>query len=442
LLLFIGKILSVLLKKDVLKRDYKYITVLVEFIDLNNIFLIIDPLDYSWSQQIKVFFDSSGLVWNKILGDSLSLNILYEFMLYVNKATNGYYFNEYNIMTRMRIEKLYKENSIPWDILPRTRYVIMNLRYVQINMFVKYIIKLSYTDKKDVTFYEGLMGDYRLKSMKNMYLTLFEKTYSDVSLLSIIFLFRLNLEFNYMMWRSFYYSELIIDDNFLKFEKVINKTYLSKKVVIIKLYLAKMSKENPKLLNAAYFLHTFDLNSRIHDMEGHFMLNLLYVDGTPIDSKLSSLKSINKFSGFSNYKKNIELLSKLLMFEEEAIVWNNDMVNFFSKLELLKAEKSVKQKYLTNMNNFLIVFSDLNVRLRFQQTWFNYDVVVSQISESYGIKFEGDLTLDEMILFDLNVLLFQYKIIIANIELEHEYADLLEFYNESLEMLENLEINS
>jgi hypothetical protein len=81
-----------------------------------------------------------------------------------------------------------------------------------------------------------------------------------------------------------------------------------------------MSKENPKLLNAAYFLHTFDLNSRIHDMEGHFMLNLLYVDGTPIDSKLSSLKSINKFSGFSNYKKNIELLSKLLMFEEEAIV--------------------------------------------------------------------------------------------------------------------------
>jgi hypothetical protein len=120
-------------------------------------------------------------------------------MLYVNKATNGYYFNEYNIMTRMRIEKLYKENSIPWDILPRTRYVIMNLRYVQINMFVKYIIKLSYTDKKDVTFYEGLMGDYRLKSMKNMYLTLFEKTYSDVSLLSIIFLFRLNLEFNYMM---------------------------------------------------------------------------------------------------------------------------------------------------------------------------------------------------------------------------------------------------
>jgi hypothetical protein len=47
LLLFIGKILSVLLKKDVLKRDYKYITVLVEFIDLNNIFLIIDPLDYS-----------------------------------------------------------------------------------------------------------------------------------------------------------------------------------------------------------------------------------------------------------------------------------------------------------------------------------------------------------------------------------------------------------
>jgi len=187
-------------------------------------------------------------------------------------------------------------------------------------MSKEYVIKLSYLDKDDENFYSGYMGDYRLKTMKNMYLTLFEKTYSDVSLLIIIFLLRLNLEFNCMSFRSMYYHDLLTDNHFVEFEKSINQIYLTKKVVIIKLYLAKISKENPKLLNAAYFLHTFDLTNRLHDMEGHFMLNLLYVDGTPIDLKLSSLSNVNKFCDFFKYKKNFELLSKLLMFEEEAIV--------------------------------------------------------------------------------------------------------------------------
>ena len=51
-------------------------------------------------------------------------------------------------------------------------------------------------------------------------------------------------------------------------------------------------------------------------------------------------------------RKKFELLSKLFMFEEEAIVWNNDMVKFFSKLELLKTNNSIKQQYLNNMNHF------------------------------------------------------------------------------------------
>jgi len=46
-LFIVGKLLDICLNKDVLKRDYKYITLLTTFIDINNIFLIIDPLNYT-----------------------------------------------------------------------------------------------------------------------------------------------------------------------------------------------------------------------------------------------------------------------------------------------------------------------------------------------------------------------------------------------------------
>jgi hypothetical protein len=435
-LFIVGKLLDICLNKDVLKRDYKYITLLTTFIDINNIFLIIDPLNYTWSVQLGVFFESNGTLWNKILGNSLSLNILYEFILYVNKETKGYYFYEYNMMTRLKIKKKYFDSNIPWDILPRTRYVIMSLRYVQTNKAIQYNLKL--TDGKSVVSSKVLMDDYRMKVKKNMYLTLFEKTYGNVSILVLIFLLRLNLEFRYMSFRSIYYSELLNDDKLIEFEKTITKTYLAKKVVIIKLYLAKISKENPKLLNAAYFLHTFDINSRMHDMEGHFMLGFLHSYSSDIISKLPKL--VDDFYSLQQYKAGFEILSKLLMFEEEAIVWNNDMVNFFYKLELLKSDKLLKQKYLKTINDFLLLLQEQNSNLRFQQQWLNHEIIVSQIFEFFGVKFEGNLILDELLYVDLNILL-SCKIIIIDIELGHEYDDLLEFYYESLEMLENLKLD-
>jgi len=220
------------------------------------------------------------------------------------------------MMTRLKIKKKYFDSNIPWDILPRTRYVIMSLRYVQTNKAIQYNLKL--TDGKSVVSSKVLMDDYRMKVKKNMYLTLFEKTYGNVSILVLIFLLRLNLEFRYMSFRSIYYSELLNDDKLIEFEKTITKTYLAKKVVIIKLYLAKISKENPKLLNAAYFLHTFDINSRMHDMEGHFMLGFLHSYSSDIISKLPKL--VDDFYSLQQYKAGFEILSKLLMFEEEAIV--------------------------------------------------------------------------------------------------------------------------
>jgi len=101
-----------------------------------------------------------------------------------------------NILPKYNIEKLYKLSSIPFDILPRTRYVIMNLRYINLNLKKNQImLKRSGIE----------MSDYRIKEMKILYLTYFEKTYAvDSSLLSIIFLLRMNFPINYEQLYSVY----------------------------------------------------------------------------------------------------------------------------------------------------------------------------------------------------------------------------------------------
>jgi hypothetical protein len=139
----------------------------------------------------------------------------------------------------------------------------MNLRYIQYNILVDY--NVTYLNKKtkgEIFNKKNLIPDYRLKREKNLYLSLFEKTYSEVSVLIIIFILRLNLELHYELFRDPYYSAIFnFNENYKNCENL--KTFdtnlaliYNKKEDILRLYLAKMSKENPNLLDTAYFLHT------------------------------------------------------------------------------------------------------------------------------------------------------------------------------------------
>lgn len=101
-----------------------------------------------------------------------------------------------NILSKYNIVKLFEISSIPFDILPRTRYVIMNLRLINNNFFKDQIIL------KNSGF---VMPDYRIRKMKNLYLSYFEKTYAvDSSVLSIIFLLRMNFPVNYVYLQEIY----------------------------------------------------------------------------------------------------------------------------------------------------------------------------------------------------------------------------------------------
>jgi hypothetical protein len=51
-------------------------------------------------------------VWDKTLSNSVTLNILYKYVLFVNKNTNGYFDKQMGIMTRIHKKKFIEEKSI------------------------------------------------------------------------------------------------------------------------------------------------------------------------------------------------------------------------------------------------------------------------------------------------------------------------------------------
>jgi hypothetical protein len=157
--------------------------------------------------------------------------------------------------------------------------------------------------------------------MKNLYLSLFEKTYSDVSLLAIIFMLQMNFDINSRLFVFDYYSEFLlhkqIDKKYLIMSKNIEYVYGVYKNIIYLAYLIKVSKNNPNILNSAFILHFLELDNRLYNIEKEFLLYF----SDPKNSMQEKLSVIpNKFSNLNLYKNNIKILSHFLLFEEEAIV--------------------------------------------------------------------------------------------------------------------------
>jgi hypothetical protein len=153
-----------------------------------------------------------------------------------------------------------------------------NLKYVQYNLGTTYNdVLINKKNLKEIGKIERIMFDYRLKYRKNFYISLFEKTYSKTSLLSIVYLLRANVELKQEFFRSCYYSTNLsnVSNELDDFEKEINSTYLRYKVLIVQLYLIRIHRNNLNLLNSAYILHAFTPERRIYDMEGYFMVELL-----------------------------------------------------------------------------------------------------------------------------------------------------------------------
>jgi hypothetical protein len=109
----------------------------------------------------------------------------------VNENTEGYYYKNMNILVKKNIRKLYELSSVPFDILPTTRYIMFRLYY-----FNDGDLRLN-------------QNGYGIIYMKNSYLSFFEKTYAaKSSLLGIRFLLKLNYPINFCFIRKLYINSI------------------------------------------------------------------------------------------------------------------------------------------------------------------------------------------------------------------------------------------
>ncbi len=269
--------------------------------------ILIDPLTHEFYVPASSCFEVNNTVWNIILGDSISLNILKKYMIWVNENTGGYYYKNMNILVKKNIRKLYELSSVPFDILPTTRYVIFCLYY-----FIGGIERewREYLEKCNVLY------------MKNLHLSFFEKTYAvKSSLLSIRFLLKLNYPANYGMLRGLYKD--LIDE---PVEKIIDSILMDKKIRLWRLKLAEIHMSNPELLEWFYVLNSF-FDRQFYYVEDCFMYNFYFL--SDMEKKIPAIKLEGSIK---DYKENIKILANFLLYQEEGIVWNKEINKYINKI--------------------------------------------------------------------------------------------------------------
>jgi hypothetical protein len=391
--IFIGKILNYIIKKELKTNKDKYIKYIIKIFDIDTIGLIIDPLNNEHYEPAKILFEQNNMVWNKILENSVSLNILYEYMLYANKNKKGYYYYKYNILTKIKSVKLYEISNIPWSLIPKTRYIIMSMRYIQENCNQSIFSDDKTIDKTYRKFTQEDLNNrilsvpnFKIKNCKNLYLSLFEKSYINTSLLYLNFLLKLNYDINYIMLDNGYYKNIIknIENKKEMFflNCVLHRINIYKSA-IWKLCLIEINRDNPKILEIAYILHLFCYEFRYLDILGYYLINL---KSTNLEDIILKLDKNKKYSlSMKQYKKNIEILTHFVFFEEEGIIWNEELMTFFKELELNK-NNSYKEFFSKMVSdNYKYGYGSK------QFSWESQQNLKEMLIDDYGVKFNFDI---------------------------------------------------
>lgn len=197
---------------------------------------------------------------------------------------------------------------------------------------------------------------------------------------------RTNFELNNFLLFDFY---KIFNDQ--PCGKIIRYFILQQKALFWRYRLAEISKCNPELLNVFYVLNNFFLEKRFYDLETYFISNFF------LEDYRKKIKNITYNGSMVDYKKNIKLLSHFVLYEEEGIVWNNDIL---SLLSLFEKDISVnKLKYYEILNN-LYKFCNkpgLSLDIEYDQTNFIED----QLFNVFGFKFNQKLDLTKLSTLDL-----------------------------------------
>jgi hypothetical protein len=343
-------------------KDNFLVQQIIAFIGVSNIKIFIDPIKEGTERHIK--FEVNNTIWNIILGSSVTLNILEKYIIWVNKNTKGYFYKEMNVRTKILYVRLLNRSLIPWNILPNTRFVLFNLKYIQyttdeyysfhqheklqVNYDENYSKTLNLLLERHPEWNMERIPDYKLIDLKNIHLAYFEKTYSPVSVLSIQYLLRINYH-NFLVYRNLLFMDTsfrkklrTIDVETVNIDFYYNEIYLTSTNLCLVWYmiLIYLHTKNQKLFPIEYFLILFS-QLRSFDIETLFMIYFIQEDVE--ESKLTAIP--NKFVNLSEYKKNFEILNHFNWYEEESIVWNKDMEGCLSFLNKHMVDEETKLCY-------------------------------------------------------------------------------------------------
>jgi len=234
------------------------------------------------------------------------------------------------------------------------------------------------------------MPDHRIRNMKNLYLSYFEKTYAvDSSLLSIIFLLRMNFPINYAQLYPVYKNSFSEPCSI-----IINYIMMYQKSALWRLRLAEINKANPELFNICYLLNSFKVEKQLYDIEYFFMVDFLRNDK---EKKTPKIKEVGSIKG---YKENIKLLAHFMLYEEEGIVWNSVVVDYLKLVEqnLLK-ERLVYNKFFFS---FFDISEDLGIFINVLNKNESYHDIAYKILKFYKFEFNKDVDLEDLLKLDFN----------------------------------------
>lgn len=309
-----------------------------------------NPLSFDYIRKWEI----NKFVWDKTLSNSITLNMLYKYILFVNKNTKGYFDKQMNIITRIHREKYEKEESVIWDILPATRYLIISLKNE--SFMHDTVIGLS---PPDFTRFRAAYANLRVN--KFFYLGFYEKTYYKTSLLMVIWMLRVNLEY----WTIFFAAGLFPPTevySFYKLRKFHNSkiTHASCLNLILVLYINKLDK---RLIPTHIMLsHFFDNSLNYYAEEAY-----LYDNMENLNNNRTELPISDNFCGLSNYKKMFKIMSRLTRYQEETLTWNDQLQELLTQFYKTVNSQTIVRNTLIGLYDE--IFLNVNITSRKKNYW-------------------------------------------------------------------------
>ena len=286
-----------------------------------------DKMLYPLVTDTRMKWELNVYVWDKTLSNSITLNMLYTYMIWVNKKTEGYYDRQMNIRSRVHRKKFIEEKSIIWDVLPRTRYVIIALKYFgyeqssinianDINVGIEYKINNLCIDKK-------------------FYLGYYEKAYSNTSLLMFLWMMRVNKSY----WGIFELRGKISDKDLEEFY-----SFKKNEGIHIYDYMTLVYFVKDKRFMNEIILFSYILSQWIHYYTD---ADYMYYYKDRLVEKRKEIEIPKEFCSIKEYRMIFKIMGRIQLYEEEGIVWNEKLQELLKEKEKKEEEeyKNVEEGY-------------------------------------------------------------------------------------------------